>query len=218
MSYGNRLTVTALFATLLCTPAAAADLKGSYGAPETPVDSWEGFYAGVTLGGASSGFTVQGPGKLDQDFTDSGFQVGGMAGYNFTSGPWVWGLEADLSSISLDDDKRTLRGVGTVESDGSLVGSVRLRAGYAWDTLLVYGTAGVAFTDVELKGSGRESANFSTGVALGVGAEWAFDRNWTARIEGMAYGFGEEDATFGDNARDVGFGTATGRLGLARRF
>lgn len=218
------MTVRKCFATATLlvfsaiAPAIAADLKDYGQDPALPVNGWQGFYAGVTLGSASAGFVAEETNKKDADFSDTSFQVGALAGYNFTNGPFVWGLETDLQAISFDDKKHAVRGLGTLEPDGNLVGSLRLRAGYAFDTLLVYGTAGVAFSNLDLTSSKGGTTDFSTGIALGVGAEWAFDPDWTARAEAIVYAFGEEDAKIGGQDRDLGAAVSSLRLGIARKF
>jgi len=218
MTVSKRLVTATLLVYSTIASASAADLKGYGQTPALPENDWQGFYAGVTLGSASAGFVAEETGKRDADFSDTSFQVGALAGYNFTNGPFVWGLETDLQAISFDDKKHAVRGLGTLEPDGNLVGSVRLRAGYAFDTLLVYGTAGVAFSNLELTSSKGGTTEFSTGVALGLGAEWAFDPGWTARAEAMVYAFGEEDAKIGGQDRDLGAAVSSLRLGIARRF
>ena len=139
-------------------------------------------------------------------------------GYNFTNGPWVWGVEADISGHGFDKKKpKAVASLGNLTADDAPLGSLRLRGGYAWNSVLLYGTAGVAFTNIEVKSSLGGKADFNAGFVAGLGAEWAFDKNWTARVEGLAYAFGSDDTLAGAK-REVGLGTSTLRLGIARRF
>ena len=78
--------------------------------------------------------------------------------------------------------------------------------------------AGLAFSDVEIKSSlGGKSSEIQTGLALGLGAEYAIDNDWTARAEAITYVFGNE-VTLAGKKEDVDFGNATLRLGATRRF
>ena len=56
-----------------------------------------------------------------------------------------------------------------------------------------------------------------TSLALGLGAEYAIDNDWTARAEAITYVFGNE-VTLAGKKEDVDFGNATLRLGATRRF
>jgi outer membrane immunogenic protein len=201
--------------------ALAADLGGSIKDGEQNIDQvpgvWRGLYAGVTLGGGNAIIDVDNVGK-DEEFSGSSFNAGIMAGYNFTNGPWLWGVEADVSGFDLGDKKKAVAGLGNLTADGGTIGSVRVRGGYVWNDVLLYGTAGVAFSDMNIQSSLGGKSEFDVGFVAGAGAEWAFDPKWTARIEGLAYGFGDEADTFAGSKRDIGAGLATVRVGVARRF
>jgi outer membrane immunogenic protein len=178
---------------------------------------WRGFYAGATLGANATLFDVRNVGG-DKDLSGQSAQLGLLAGYNFSNGPWVWGAEADLSGTGLGRDKTsTVAGLGTLTANGNALGSLRLRGGYAWNDVLLYGTAGLAFTNASFSSSLGGKTDFRTGLALGLGAEWAFDKNWTARVEGLAYAFGTKPDLAGAKC-EAGFGTSTVRFGIARRF
>jgi outer membrane immunogenic protein len=226
MLYTKHVCVAAACVISWSSSAISADLGGR--AAPAPVPSytnqdqrpalWQGAYAGVNLGGSSSALNVDKVGS-DRDLKSNDIQLGGFVGYNFTNAsPWVWGVEADLQGHGFDKKKpATVAGLGNLSSDNAALGSIRLRGGYAWNNVLLYGTAGVAFTNLEAKSSLGGKADFKAGLALGLGAEWAFDKAWTARLEGIGYVFGTED-TLAGTKRDVGLGTSTVRLGVARRF
>jgi outer membrane immunogenic protein len=226
MLYTKRAGIAAACVLSWSSPAVSADLGGR-AVPE-PVSSytnqdqrpalWQGAYGGVTLGYSSSGLDVDKVGS-DLDLKSNNIQLGGFVGYNFTdAGPWVWGVEADLQGHGFDKKKpATVAGLGTLTSDNAALASVRLRGGYVWNDVLLYGTAGVALTNLEAKSSLGGTANFKAGLALGLGAEWAFDKAWTARVEGIGYVFATEDMLAGTK-RDVGLGTSSVRVGVARRF
>jgi outer membrane immunogenic protein len=179
---------------------------------------WQGFYAGIMLGANGTALDVDKVGTTtDLKATKAG--IGGFAGYNFANnGPWIWGVEADLQGHGFDSKKpKAVTGLGNVSGESALLGSLRLRGGYAWNNVLLYGTAGLAITDLEAKSSLGGKASFKTGLAFGLGAEWAFDKAWTARVEGIGYVFGSDD-TLAGSKRETGLATSSIRFGLARKF
>jgi outer membrane immunogenic protein len=63
------------------------------------------------------------------------------------------------------------------------LGTLRARFGYAWDRVLVYGTAGGAGANIETALTGLPYQNGAEfGWTLGAGLEWAFADNWTAKV------------------------------------
>src|SRR5438552_3765478 len=109
--------------------AMAADLPSSNPYYDNTVTSavydWTGPYVGAHLG--------YGWGSADS--TDlSGFVGGVQGGYNIQSNQFVMGLEGDIGLANIDKSSG-----GTKASIDSL-GSVRARAGFAFDQFLVYGT------------------------------------------------------------------------------
>ena len=109
------LLCSAALAVLLTAPSAdAADLTPSWG--PTPYN-WNGFYAGAVAGVAWGQYdprtaTVS-DGYLDaanaaavtaagtQSIKTNGFVTGIEGGYNFQTGRWLLGLEADLEAVHL---------------------------------------------------------------------------------------------------------------------
>jgi opacity protein-like surface antigen len=62
--------------------------------------------------------------------------------------------------------------------------TIRGRVGYAWDRLLVYGTAGGAFADVQAAaGVLPFMSSTQAGWTAGVGLEYAVTPNWSAKVE-----------------------------------
>src|SRR5215472_2568713 len=141
------------------------------------------------------------PGTRGEGIT-GGFQIG----YDYQAGPVVVGVEADWeyfkrSSFHAGSAFRTedngLMSV-TNEARSTWLATVRGRLGLAWDRLLVYGTGGVAFTDLRyaqtLSASGSvslvvspsavaENTQTQTGVTVGGGAEYALWNNLSVRAE-----------------------------------
>lgn len=220
----KKLAIVAAVAGLIGTSAFAADLnKPVYKAPPTPpapVFSWTGFYVGGNAGwgwGNANDSLTLGPAWLDpvlgagdnfviaplgnHQLRPNGFTGGIEAGYNYQTGPWVLGIEADLEAFGL---KRSLSttvlnpGSGDSYAFGSSFNSnwlatVRPRAGYAFDRWLVYVTGGLAVAHqgfsqsiVQLNVPFAEAGSVSkttAGWTVGVGTEYAFDNHWTVKGE-----------------------------------
>ncbi|GLS19530.1 hypothetical protein GCM10007874_25470 [Labrys miyagiensis] len=135
--------------------------------------------------------------------------LGGLqAGYNWQTGNFVLGGEAD---IQIADIERTGRISGlngnpawfnTTSEKIDGFGTARLRAGYAFDRLLVYATGGLAYghikyssytqfephADVEYPG---DASKWKAGWTIGGGLEYAVTDHWTVRGEYLYYDLGK---------------------------
>jgi outer membrane immunogenic protein len=228
----NRTFVNALLsATALVAAtqfAAAADLRPRTYAPAPAMVSafnWTGFYAGVH-GGFGSG-NVDDGGSLDVD----GWFGGGQIGYNWQApgSPWVLGLEVDSAFAGIDGSESATAGglTATVSSEINYFGTARVRAGYAINNVLVYGTGGLAWANNEVKltlAGGGASASISdeqmhVGYAVGGGLEWAFAPQWSAKVEYLYLGLGSQ-TYFGNIAGgfDADLNAHTVKVGLNYRF
>jgi outer membrane immunogenic protein len=85
------------------------------------------------------------------DIDARGFVGGAQAGYNFRSGNFVFGIEADASFTDLDGDTADNGGNDIIEADTDFLASLRARLGVAFDTVLLYGTGGVALGTCDFK-------------------------------------------------------------------
>jgi outer membrane immunogenic protein len=186
------------------------------------VYNWTGFYVGANLGGAwglanDSSYSQPG-GTIDSfDFgsTTKASVIGGLhVGYNWQVAPtWLIGAEGDFSWLSLGNSfgarQVTIGGVPAVTglpavpmtlsmtSKEKWLSSVRGRVGYVWDTLLLYGTGGVAWGKANYNGFmtgdiyssvATSFSNTSTGWVAGVGLEKVITGNWLIRGEYLYYG------------------------------
>jgi outer membrane immunogenic protein len=206
------LSATALVA--LTAAASAADLPSRYApAPvvaAVPVFTWTGFYVGAQAGYAwgedeTSLFFGGAPvdlGGLSTDFDSDGFVGGVHAGFNYQMGSFVIGVEGDLEAAGIDGDLTVTSpffpgASASVESEINFQGSLRARAGVAFDRALIYVTGGLAFANIENTYSATIPAGFGVlpgtysesfddtewGWTLGAGVEYAFTNNLTARLE-----------------------------------
>ena len=165
----------ALSAAGLTTSARAADFYGS-GAPLTVndtlyrSDSWARPYLGVNLGYAW-GSVANNPAK------PSGFVGGVQAGYNWQSGSFVFGLEGDIQATAAEET------FAPWKFSNPWFGTVRGRAGYAFNNVMFFGTGGLAFGELRATTFGLTESHTNAGWTLGAGAEMGLDRNWSAKIE-----------------------------------
>jgi outer membrane immunogenic protein len=173
----------------------AADALGApgYRAPLPPLFyNWTGLYVGAHAGG---GWADLGVGD-----TGSGFIGGGQVGYNYQINQWVWGLEADVSGSGIKNNLATF-GPFTASFNWNSFETLTSRLGYAFDNWLVYGKAGGAWADVSASASGfgmqiASAGGTASGWVVGVGAEYAFRNNWSAKVEYNVFDFGSDSGTF----------------------
>ncbi|SCX87624.1 outer membrane protein [Microvirga guangxiensis] len=196
--------------TLVAASATAADLPARAAPPApiiaaAPIFTWTGFYAGVNagwgwrsddresvvLGGAVPGTLI-----FDNN-SDGGFTGGAQIGYNYQIGSFVIGLETDIQWADTDQNvdvaflPAATPGVfvpGTFDNNLSdWFGTVRARAGVAFDRVLIYATGGLAYADD------------NTGWVVGGGVEWALPTGLfgssavTFGLEGLWLNFDSDD-------------------------
>src|SRR5882672_5774839 len=167
--------VVALIAAGSGMSAQAADMNYGSRAPYTvnqPLNaySWAGPYIGGNLGYAW--------GSVDNSPTKpSGVAGGVQAGYNWQSGPWVFGVEGDIQITGADDT------FAPWKFSNPWFGTVRGRAGYAFNNIYLYGTGGLAFGELRAETFGLSETHTNAGWTVGAGAEFGLVQNWTAKIE-----------------------------------
>jgi outer membrane immunogenic protein len=185
--------------------AVAADLP-SRRAPApmiaaVPAFSWTGFYVGANAGyGWNTDSSVSIPGLGPVDLDGDGFVGGAQVGYNYQIGSFVVGLEADIQRAGFDNVREVafpdpLTGtVVRINDNLDWFGTVRARAGVAFDRVLVYATAGLSYSGGEDDTFGTLAADddLSIGWVLGAGVEYAVTNNLTAGIEGLWVNTGRE--------------------------
>lgn len=178
--------------------------------------NWTGFYVGIVAG---YGFGTSDWSAPAISMDPKGFMVGGTLGYNYQVGSWVYGIEGDFSWSNMKGDVAC--GAFTCETKNNWLGTVRGRLGYAFDRWLPYLTGGVAFGDIEASSTnpafvgGKDTA---IGWTAGVGLEYAFLSNWTAKIEYLYVDLGSVDVGTAALPRDVSFKESIIRLGLNYKF
>ncbi len=134
-------------------PAFAADLGGKVPLPvPEPIEIYHNDWAGLYFGGHLGG-AIDG----DSDFL-SGLQLG----HNWQNGNLLYGAEGD---ISFGDDT---------------VGTIRVRFGFAGQSWLMYGTAGIAIDDND------------EGVVAGGGLEYKIADHASIGVEALHYALDDD--------------------------
>ena len=170
------LGALALIAAGWTMSAQAADLNYGSRAPYTvnqPLNaySWAGPYLGGNLGYAW-GSVANNPTK------PSGF-VGRRSGRLQLAerSSWVFGLEGDIQATGAEET------FAPWKFSNPWFGTVRGRAGYAFNNILFFGTGGLAFGELRATTFGLSESHTNAGWTLGAGAEMGFAPNWSAKIE-----------------------------------
>ena len=202
------LRAVALIALGWTASAQAADLPYGSRAPYTvnqPLNaySWAGPYLGGNIGYAW--------GSVENNPTKpSGLEGGVQAGYNWQSGPWVFGAEGDIQATGASDT------FAPWKFSNPWFGTVRGRAGYAFNNILLYGTGGLAFGELRGEKWGLSESHTTAGWTVGVGAEFGLAQNWSAKIEYLYVDLANENFTITSVPNGYRFGVL--RAGVNYRF
>ncbi len=175
-------------AALSIVSASASDLPSrkapAYFVEQVPIFTWTGFYVGLNAGAAiradqtannASYYTGFGNPSYGYDASSANvaFIGGGQLGYNWQTGPLVFGVETDFDYRS---------GFG----QGGFLGTARGRLGYAFSNAwMLYATGGLAYGNTFNDNSYmfNSSNSMRIGYALGGGVEYAVNRNWSIKGE-----------------------------------
>jgi outer membrane immunogenic protein len=190
------LASVGLVALGIAVPASAADLprRGPAVAPVAvaPIYNWTGFYIGGHIGWGQAEHDVVfdpifgfGTTTLSGDSAD-GFLGGGQVGFNWQTGVFVFGVEGQFSWTDLSRSDTFLG--ATFTRDVNWLATIAGRLGIASANWLFYAKGGVAFMDWDaslfVPGFGTGSVgDTETGWMVGVGIEYGFTPNWSAKIE-----------------------------------
>jgi outer membrane immunogenic protein len=206
------------------TPLHAADIYPTpkYApAPYIPLLTFQGFYIGGHIGGAWGDISGQSGNFFfptapatpfafrEGDLSGSGVFGGLQAGYNFQSGPWVYGLELDIGGMGALSNNRDLHVVGPVGNFADLrnnggagwYGDLTGRLGYAFGPAMLYAKGGFAWAAPNLSASeartvtgvttvfGNNNNNTLTGWTAGGGLEYLISPNWSFKVEYLFFDF-----------------------------
>jgi high affinity Mn2+ porin len=215
-------------------PAHAADLSTVMplkAPPSAAYQDWTGLYVGGHVGYSQGLAQVtlvdSDPAKFSTSF---GTLTGGLQlGYNYLLRSRILlGVEADISfpNYLAADEVAWFRttNVDDVARKIDYMGTLRARAGYAFDHWMVYVTGGFAWSlgrflqtpgvvdDVD------KVLHLHAGWAIGAGAELPIAPSWTARLEYLYRNFGQASAAFPSGTlAGSSFDIHTVRIGLNYR-
>ncbi len=197
----------------------------SWSGPYVGVFAGYGFgYSSATNDAAVVGGAGDGPGGFDDGNLPLSLGLnprgpfGGLTvGYNYQSGALVVGAEATGGYLSLSDAFSEFAGDGTngvLDDDEGAVSygwyaTLAGRVGVAMDRTLLFATAGGIMTQYtgtygDLDGGATDPSDQTVlsgpqfGYLVGGGAEFAFDTNWTARLEYNFFNVGSDTTTNAD--------------------
>jgi outer membrane immunogenic protein len=200
------LAISVATATATAGAAVAADLPrgpAPYYYPPPAVYNWTGFYAGLNLGYEWGKVT-------NSSINPSGIAGGGQIGYNWQIGQFVFGAEADIQASAADDT------FAPYKFSNPWFGTVRGRAGYAINNVLLYGTLGLAYGNLDAQLGSLEENKTLVGWTGGLGMEVGFTPNWSAKVEYLYMDLGSRAYTI--TGVDNGLQASYLRLGVNYHF
>ncbi|ESW91525.1 membrane protein [Mesorhizobium sp. LSJC285A00] len=231
----KRLLLASTFLAAACGGTFAADVIET--APAGFV--WSGGYVGINAGyGWGRGNAVDPTGDFFEedagqtlDVDSHGFLGGVQAGYNWQSGAFVYGVEADLGYLGVKGDNFVVEDPDNFGSTKlGVYGDLTARLGFATDSLLIYAKGGVAATHYKLSygdldggdidpDSNASKSGGRVGYTIGGGVEWGFSDKWTTKLEYQYFDFGKVGLTDndGDKAK-VKIDAHTIKIGLNYKF
>jgi outer membrane immunogenic protein len=204
--------VMALFTTSLAARAADLPAKAYAPVPVVAqVYNWNGFYVGVNGGygwGTQDPLTPF-SNRFDRtSFSTNGGMIGGTVGAQIQQGYVLLGIEGDLDWANIKGNGISTPTIGglvlpgqpitlNIATNTSALGTARIRAGVAMNNWLFYATGGAAFVKSSANGTSIagvpcgtlgvfpncSASTWRPGLAAGLGTEWGFTQNWTAKLE-----------------------------------
>lgn len=211
------LIVTCAIGVGVSVPAVGQDYGQGYGLSlgSSYPGGWQGLYGGAHVGGAwGSTEARDSGGTILNDYwsaAPSGVVAGVQLGYNWQTGPVVFGVEGDLGYLGLAGSATSTYvplGYDTsTKTDSDFYMTLRGRLGVTYNQWMFYATGGYigADTTVSILGacdavlscstasvSGSKSS-FRNGWTLGGGIEGELGNGgWTAKVEYLYYDLGNE--------------------------
>lgn len=214
-------------------PAQAADIRMPVKGAPTYVQAfynWTGFYLGAHVGYGWADFSGSDPvtGLVTDVVSPSGLIYGGQVGFNYQIGSWVLGIEGEFTFGDVKHSETLPLALGSAEIKLNHIYNVAARIGYAFDRTLIYGKIGGAWTQEEynftLLGGAATGQVDRTGWLLGIGLEYAFLGNWSAKIEYNYMDMGSKSVTLATTAgltatiANVDLTVQTVKAGINYRF
>ena len=155
---------------------------------------------------------INGRGVSNSPANPSGITGGVQAGYNVQYGQFVFGGETDLQVTDADDR------FAPWKFSNPWFGTLRARAGVAMNSVMLYGTIGLAYGSLKIQNAltSVSESHTSAGWAGGAGIEVALMGNWTARTEYLYVDLGS--SAFVLDGNNHGIQSNVLRFGINYRF
>ena len=164
-------------------------------------DSFDGLYMGLHAGYAwqdvGGVFDNAGSPTFLSGIDTNGGVIGGQLGYNLQYEWIVMGVEGDASALV--DSGSTVRNAATNDAltgEVNYLASIRSRLGFVIDDVMLYATAGIAFTEYKFTENAAVPAFTGTmrlrenGAVYGGGVEWKIAYGLALRAEYLHYELG----------------------------
>jgi opacity protein-like surface antigen len=216
-----RLGAVTIGALCVAAQVNAADLYAGNGLKDRPVydpaPTWTGFYLGAHVGGAW--------GELKNNYnyketyldgsspwgyadgwknTNDGVFGGGTVGYNYQTGAFVLGFEADFGAMGFSNTHNYYSAANDVyywnKQDASFYADVTGRLGYAAGPALFYVKGGWAYLDNSSSfgfgssvGSPWYTDKSLDGWTVGGGIEYMWSPNWSVKAEYLYFDFSKNN-------------------------
>jgi high affinity Mn2+ porin len=228
-------SATLVFLALAMDDAAiAADASAS--TARKPADiaqplDWSGLYFGghVGFGRGLSNTTVSDPATIVGSNSFGGPVAGAQIGINYVlPSRLLLGLETDVTFPNYLESSGIMASVPTaarvVREHMDYVGSLRGRVGTLHGPWLLYATGGFAYAGNSVfhdigAGDPEKRQHVRPGWAAGAGVEYAFQPQWSARLEYLYSRYADADAVFPTGIRyDSTMDFHQLRVGLNRRL
>jgi outer membrane immunogenic protein len=195
--FSNTLTMGLIGLNYKFGSGRTADWSQAHAYAPPSVPAWAGGYLGIQGGVASQHAFFD---DSDCFFTNdcrhfdrvkTGGTAGGLAGYNWQQGSFVYGVEGDWSWLGAKAGDNAIVNGGneslSISFDLNWLATLRGRAGLAFDATLFYVTGGLALGHVKNSVTST-SASFTqnqtkVGWTAGLGVEHMLSQHWTARAE-----------------------------------
>lgn len=192
------LFTTISLLALTASAAVAADLPRQMPPARAPVVfapaySWTGFYAGINGGYAWGDSRWD---AIASSVDTEGAVLGGTLGYNWQTGPLVFGLEGDIAWADIRGTFTNAACPTGCETRTNWLATFRGRLGYAFDRFMPFVTGGLAVGDIEANVGGFGGvSDTNAGWTAGGGIEAAIAPNWTAKLEYLYVDLGNVGCT-----------------------